>query len=281
MALKRMSYPVQVKAVGDENVGRVEAIVAVFNNVDLVGDRILPGAFKNSIAEWKASGDPVPVVFSHEWGDLFSHIGLVEEMEETSKGLRVVYLLDIADNPAAAQAFKLLKRRTLKEHSFAYDVITEKTASDGANNLIELRLIEIGPTLKGANPETELVAVKDLIEASTAESKDTEMTDTATLDAPEPDEADGAKAGRRISKTTEVELNAIHEEIGTIGTSLAAAQARLKALTGTATEDDGKSVEGAPTTDVENPTEDDREPEAKSIDGQVLDFKTRIESLRA
>lgn len=163
MSTKRAVYPVECKAIGDS--GQVEALVSVFGNVDLQGDRVMPGAFVKSIAEWKQSGDPVPVVFSHEWGDVWSHIGVVDSLTETAKGLLARYTLDIADNPVAAQVYKLMKRRTLKEHSFAYDVESEHRAKDGANELTELRIIEVGPTLKGANPSTELLTVKSLLAA--------------------------------------------------------------------------------------------------------------------
>jgi Caudovirus prohead serine protease len=54
----------------------------------------------------------------------------------------------------------LLKSRRVRQWSFAYDVIKERTADDGVNELIELDLIEIGPTLKGANPMTDTIDVK-------------------------------------------------------------------------------------------------------------------------
>jgi hypothetical protein len=51
-----------------DSAGQFEALVAVFNNIDKGGDRILAGAFTKTLAAWRASGDPVPVIWSHEWG---------------------------------------------------------------------------------------------------------------------------------------------------------------------------------------------------------------------
>lgn len=158
------TYGAEFKAVGDESSGKVEALVSIFNNVDLVGDRVLPGAFEKSITRWKDAGDPIPVVFSHQWDNVMSHIGVVDGIEETERGLKATYTLDVADNPVAAQVYRLMKRRTLKEHSFAYEIKKERRAKDGANELVELDIIEIGPTLRGANPETELLAVKAAVE---------------------------------------------------------------------------------------------------------------------
>lgn len=43
------------------------AVVSVFGNVDSVGDRVVPGAFKASLARWQASHDPIPVIWPHQW----------------------------------------------------------------------------------------------------------------------------------------------------------------------------------------------------------------------
>lgn len=161
MNVQRKAFPVQLKTDGLGN-GEVEALVSVFGNVDLGGDRVMPGAFAASIARWKADGNPVPVVFSHKWDDPWAHIGAVSDLEETEVGLKARYDLDVDDNPLAAHVYRLMKRGSLKEHSFAYAIKKEKRGEDGANELHELDVIEVGPTLKGMNPDTELLAVKAL-----------------------------------------------------------------------------------------------------------------------
>jgi HK97 family phage prohead protease len=160
----------QFKALPDENgtKGRFEALVSVFGNVDLQGDRVVKGAFAKSLEKWQESGDPIPIVWSHEWANPFAHIGSADpkEAEETDDGLKIVGTLDM-DDPFAAKVYSLLKQRRVKEFSFAYDIIEEQEAEDKANELKVLDLIEAGPTLKGANPETQLLGVKrDLEEAA-------------------------------------------------------------------------------------------------------------------
>src|SRR5690554_3452410 len=162
----RKSHPIaSFKALKDDNgdlTGEFEAIVSVFGNVDLVGDRVVKRTFSKSLERWKASGDPIPVIWSHQWGDPFAHIGGVSDAEETAKGLLVRGNLDM-DNPTAAYIAKLLAERRVKAFSFAYDVVDERRAKDGANELYELDIIEVGPTLKGANPEAALLAAKTLV----------------------------------------------------------------------------------------------------------------------
>lgn len=142
----------------DDATGEFEAIVAVFGNVDLAGDRIVKGAFADSLKAWEAKGRPIPVIFSHDWNTLTSHIGEVTEAKETDEGLWVKAQLDMED-PSAAKVWRLMKRGTLAEFSFAYDVIEEKL-QNGANELLKLDIIEVGPTLKGMNPATQLLGIK-------------------------------------------------------------------------------------------------------------------------
>jgi HK97 family phage prohead protease len=149
----------------DSETGTFEATVAVFGNVDRGGDRIMPGAFKNTLVKWAESGDPIPVILSHQWDNPMAHIGVVNEAKETDKGLWVKGTLDIGDNDVARQVHRLMKRRSLKEFSFGYEVAKNgsKRAKDGALDLTDLDLAEVGPTLKGMNPSTELYSVKTAI----------------------------------------------------------------------------------------------------------------------
>ena len=153
-----------------DGAGTYEAIVSVFGNVDYAGDRVLFGAFTSSLERWKSSGDPIPVVFAHQWDDLDAHVGEVLDVKELppgdpglppelagNGGLWVKFRLDV-DEDFAGRLAKRLDRRTIREFSFAYDVLDERRAGDGANDLVELDVIEVGPCLKGMNPSTALLA---------------------------------------------------------------------------------------------------------------------------
>jgi HK97 family phage prohead protease len=150
------------KAAGDGQAeGTFEALVSVFGNVDGVGDMVLPGAFAASLKSWQESGDPIPVVWNHQWEDPAAHIGYVDpaDARETDAGLVVKGRLDV-DKPFAGQVYDLMKSRRVREMSFAYDVVSEAKSKSGANELAALNLIEVGPTMKGVNPATQLLDVK-------------------------------------------------------------------------------------------------------------------------
>src|SRR6266545_2206999 len=97
------------------NSGR--ALISVYGNVDHQGDRVMPGAFTNSIAEWEASGDPLPFIWSHEWANPEAHIGVVTKFTDTPQGLVVDF--EITDpTPFAQQVVRLLQQRRVTQMSF-------------------------------------------------------------------------------------------------------------------------------------------------------------------
>lgn len=192
------------KALPDQNGsrGRFTAIVSVFGNVDLQGDRVVKGAFQKDLERLQTVGDPLPIIWSHEWGDPHAHIGWAapDEVRETDVGLEITGQLDL-DHPFAAQVYKLLQQRRVKQWSFAYDIEDEKKATDGANELRQLRIIEAGPTLAGANPETDTITVKSSLEHAAKA---------------------GAKAGRALSAKNEGDLRQAHELLGRVLQSVTA-----------------------------------------------------------
>lgn len=159
----------RVKAVAELDEGKSEgeftALVSVFDSKDTYGDVIRKGAFANTIKEWEESDDFLPVVWAHDWADPFAHIGRVTKAEETDEGLVITGLIeDLDSNPTAAQVYRLLKGRRIKNFSFAYDVIDGGYKADDEhgeyNELRELKLFEAGPCLVGVNQETQLLDVK-------------------------------------------------------------------------------------------------------------------------
>lgn len=266
------AFPAEVKAI-DDATGQVEALVAVFGNVDHGGDRIVKGAFQRSIKEWQDRGDPIPVVFSHAWGDLWSHIGVVDDIEETDKGLLARYTLDVHDNPAAAQVYKLMKRRSLKEHSFAYGIKDAKVTKDGVNELRDLDIFEVGPTLKGMNPDTELLSVKSALEQADR-LHDAEKATAFTTDTSEDTTEDtGTKAGRSLSKANEKRLRTAMESIATVLSSL-----------GTP-EDDEENPEKSSVHEDETNTKDVQEDadgggKSSGLDVELLSYLARIDQLK-
>jgi HK97 family phage prohead protease len=203
------SCPVRIKAAGEHegtDEGTFEAIVAAYN-LDSVGDKITPGAFADTLADWKGRGDPIPVLWSHMSHDPEYHIGEVLEAEERPEGLWVKARIDTEPGSKAAQVYKLLKGRRVTQFSFAYDVEegawVDQKDGEGFYELRKLKLYEVGPTLIGANQATELLDVKSAdgatmriaVEgASAAQTEELRQALTGAV---------AAKAGRTLSAKNE------------------------------------------------------------------------------
>lgn len=156
------SFPASVKLADDTaDQGIFEALVSVFGNVDSYGDRVMPGAFTRTLDEWDAKGLPIPVYYSHRLDDPDMNLGHVLEAKETEDGLWVRAQLDL-EAPKAVTTLRLMKGGRLSQFSFSYAIAPNgmKEAEDGAMELSDLDLYEVGPTPVGANPQTELLGVK-------------------------------------------------------------------------------------------------------------------------
>lgn len=152
----------QVKAAGEADGladGQFSAYASVFGTKDSYGDIVLPGAFAESLAEWKESGAPIPLYWSHGMHDVENLIGEVLEASEDDHGLLVTAQLDIVESAKAAAVYRHLKGRRIRQMSFAYDVL-DAEMTDTAYELRKLRLHEVSVVQIGANQDTEILAVK-------------------------------------------------------------------------------------------------------------------------
>ena len=169
MSMRLKDCAVRVKAGPDDDLaeGEFTAYASVFGNKDSYGDIVLPGAFEETLAEWKDSGNVIPLLFGHNMADPDFNIGGVKSAVEDDHGLLITAQLDL-DNPKAVQTYRLLKGRRLSQMSFAYDVVEggeiEKQREDGSKDwayeLRKLKLYEVSTVPIGANQETEILAVK-------------------------------------------------------------------------------------------------------------------------
>lgn len=169
--MKISRFEAHIKAAGptsEDPPGTFEGLVAVFDNVDGAGDRLKSSAFDATLKAWRDSGDPIPVILSHKWDDPKAIIGHADPADVKAipgRGLYVKGQIHInRGNDVADQVYHLMSQRLLREFSFGYTVPQggEKRASDGAYDLSAVNLIELGPCLKGVNPETELLVVKSM-----------------------------------------------------------------------------------------------------------------------
>jgi hypothetical protein len=188
-AVKRMPL-LHAKALsGDDKPGTFEAIVSVFGVPDIVRDVVEPGAFAQSIA------DELPkVVWSHDF--MTPPIGVTLEMDELDlaklkklapdgvpegatgglygKGRLLIDQDNGEDVPLARHVWANFNavggdgRPGLDEFSWRgavmVETIEQREGMLPLYHLDKIELVEWGPCLKGANPETALIAAKSLID---------------------------------------------------------------------------------------------------------------------
>lgn len=145
--------------------GEVLAYASTFDRVpDSYGDVVARGAFAKTLADWQASGNPIPLLFGHRTDDPRMNLGSVIEAEEDERGLKIRARFD-EENEIAQYTRKLVKEGRLTKLSFAYDtldsapVVLENGTS--ANELRELKLYEVSLVPIPANDLTEVIEAKD------------------------------------------------------------------------------------------------------------------------
>jgi HK97 family phage prohead protease len=144
----------EFKFVGDS--GLVEGYASIFGNVDLGGDRILPGAFK----EFNRTRDgKVRVLFQHKAD---SPIGKAD-VSEDARGLHFKAQL-VLEDPLAKRVYTYMKEGIVDGMSIGYDILPggSEVTGEGVRNLSALKLWEISGTAFPMNQLARVEAVKSV-----------------------------------------------------------------------------------------------------------------------
>lgn len=178
--MKAKTTDIQVKAMGGEKTattypewalknGDFVAYASTFNDEpDAVGDIVAPGAFTDSLAEWKSKSTPIPLLFGHRMDDPAFNIGEIVDAKEDEHGLLVWGRLDL-DCEKGRDCHRLLKARRLTQLSFAYDIKdAHRLPRDVGDGLLlkALDLHEVSLVPLGANRHTSVLAVKAAVDAA-------------------------------------------------------------------------------------------------------------------
>lgn len=168
--------------------GKFTAVVSTFNVVDSQGDMMLPHAFDDSIANFRA-GKTIPILFSHNWTDPNANVGVITDMRQTDTCLEIDGQLDLS-SPNGLQCFKLLKDGRVHEFSVGGEAWYDDghTAPDGdlVWPITKFDLFEVSLCLKGANPETRLVSTKSEDPPADTVQQDTDSNEGSEPNGPGP-----------------------------------------------------------------------------------------------
>lgn len=170
--MDKREFQAEFKAVGDDTgPGSFEGIAAVFGNVDRQNERILPGAFAATLADFTYRGF---LTSAHDWTE---PIGTIESAKETAEGLWVHGTFH--STPKAQLHRQLIRERQERGKQIAmsigYGVIADDF-KDGVRLLKELELHEVALVTVPANPRAHVTSMKAIeTEDSELETRRTEM----------------------------------------------------------------------------------------------------------
>lgn len=158
-AMQFKQFAFKTSQVNDD--GTFSGYGSVFGNVDSYNEIVAPGAFADSLAAIKASGDPLPALWQHRQDE---PIGGYDLLQEDDIGLKVEGWLLTGQVVRATEAHALMKRRVVKGLSIGYYVLADSwDEKSRIRTLTKLDLREISIVTFPANELAQVDAVKSLL----------------------------------------------------------------------------------------------------------------------
>jgi HK97 family phage prohead protease len=153
-----INSPMNIKAL--DTVGVFEGYASVFSAVDLQNEIVQPGAFKESLSNWKANNSFPKMLWQHEPK---SPIGVWDDMEEDQYGLFVRGHL-LLDLQKGKDAYALLKSGVVDGLSIGF--VPRRSHKNGHVRVLEqLDLFEVSLVTFMANPLAKVTSCKRWTEA--------------------------------------------------------------------------------------------------------------------
>jgi HK97 family phage prohead protease len=148
--LERKRFTLKIKSVDDT--GSFTGLGAVYNNVDLGRDQIIPGAFARTLA----AGKQFPLLWQH---DPSNPIGTAK-VTDTREGLLVEGKLLLQD-PTALKAYTFMKAGVIKGMSIGFECL-QSTMDGDVRQLKELKLWEFSVVTFPMNESATISSIKSL-----------------------------------------------------------------------------------------------------------------------
>ena len=158
--MEKKDFNFEIKSIDEK--GRFSGYASTFANVDLVGDRVVKGAFTETLKKGVGS---VMMFWQHKSEEI---VGEFIRLEEDEKGLFFEGQLFIKDILRAKEANFLMLKKLIKAVSIGYR-IESKSFENGVRLLKQIDLLEISLVTYPANPSATIDAVKSIKELSKKE----------------------------------------------------------------------------------------------------------------
>lgn len=151
--MKTKDFALEVKDLSED--GTFEGYGSIFGNVDSYGEKVVPGAFVESLAKHRREGTSVLMLWQHNPDE---PIGVWDDLAEDAKGLWGKGRL-IMEVQRAKEVYALLRAKAVRGLSIGYRELD--TDKDGVVRVLKkLDLWEISPVSFPANTRARVEAVK-------------------------------------------------------------------------------------------------------------------------
>lgn len=141
----------------DDNQGAFSGYASVFNVTDAHQDVVAPGAFRDTLAQWKAKGTWPKLLWQHE---AETPIGRITHLREDPHGLYVEGIL-LLDVPKGREAYVLLENGVLDGLSIGFKTLRQRLDKNrGVRVLEKINLVEISFVTFPANDQAGVSQVK-------------------------------------------------------------------------------------------------------------------------
>jgi len=159
--MKQLVVPFEIKEFEqDDEFFYFKGYASTFGNVDRGGDRVIAGAFAESLRDIKAAGELLPVIWQH---DTRSPLGVYVEMYEDAKGLFMHGKMPRGDTFVAGRVIPQMKVGSVRKMSIGYSTVEESWDGD-IRDLKKLLLWETSLVTIPMNNEANITGMKSIDE---------------------------------------------------------------------------------------------------------------------
>ncbi len=162
--MNHINCAAEFKFAPDAAPGSIEGYGSTFGNIDLGGDMIVAGAFKESLRTWKKDKALPMMLYRHArtMSDLMP-LGLWTEMEEDDKGLKVKGIV-ATETSLGRDVYALAKMGAIKGFSIGYQVtspaIYGTKPGEPRRTIKRAHLVEVSIVPDPMNPLARIMDVK-------------------------------------------------------------------------------------------------------------------------
>lgn len=159
MRRKVRAFPFQLKEADDA--GHFSGYLSVFNVIDTYNERVMPGAFEQTLKDWAIKDALPPVLWQHDYRQ---PIGPHTLMREDPKGLYVEGQLLVDDVPQAKTARALMKAKAVTGMSIGFNTVVDQyNRETQLTDLLQVDLWEGSIVTFPANDAAQIDSIKSLM----------------------------------------------------------------------------------------------------------------------